>query len=348
VSVTAEDVVASIEMILGWTPSQELVDYHLGLGFQDRKSLGAYMMSTDQFRDKYVLRSSLQDKRSSGSSDHWKAKAELAAERLATLRSFGPRACGVLVDTDHGYFAVDPEDGGVSLRLLHHGTYADSEIDQLAPLVDGGSVLVVGSHIGAHVVRLSRRCRELVAIEANPNTFKLLRANLALNGCGNVEPYNLAASDRPERLRFLLNRENSGGSKRAPVVEADCYVYDNPQEVEVEAVALDDLLGNRAFDLILMDIEGSEYFALKGMQTLLANSAVLAVEFLAHHLTDVAGVSIQDFTGVIVPFFDWLYVPGDGATPKPQIAHRLEAMFTAGQGHDLIYFFKTLPEDLAS
>jgi hypothetical protein len=48
--VTADDVIASIEMILGRTPDQALVDYHLKLGFADRFALGKYMMSTDEFR----------------------------------------------------------------------------------------------------------------------------------------------------------------------------------------------------------------------------------------------------------------------------------------------------------
>jgi FkbM family methyltransferase len=279
--------------------------------------------------------------------DHWKAKAEQAAERRARLQSFGPRASAILVDTDHGFFAVDPEDSSVSSQLLHNGAYADNEIDQLLPLVsDTGSVLVVGSHVGSHVVRLSRRCHQLVAIEANPNTFRLLMANLALNRCDNVKAYNLAASDKPERLKFLLNRENSGGSKRAPVIAAESYFYDNPEEVEIEAVALDDLLGEREFDLILMDIEGSEYFALRGMQRLLTSARALAVEFLGHHITDVAGVTIEQFSDVITPFFEFLYVPGAGVTHRPHVGEKLAEMFYAGQGHDLIYFFKTLPEAL--
>jgi hypothetical protein len=82
------------------------------------------------------------------------------------------------------------------------------------------------------------------------------------------------------------------------------------------------------------------------MQTLLASSGALAVEFLPHHLADVAGVSVKDFAEAIIPYFEWLYVPGQGVTRKPEIANKLEALFVAGQGLDLIYFFKTVPERL--
>jgi hypothetical protein len=51
--VSADDIIASIEMILGRTPDQALVDYHLKLGFADRFALGKYMISTDEFRAQF-------------------------------------------------------------------------------------------------------------------------------------------------------------------------------------------------------------------------------------------------------------------------------------------------------
>jgi FkbM family methyltransferase len=48
--VSGDDVIASIEMILGRTPDAELVEYHLRLGFPDRFALGKYMLNTDEFR----------------------------------------------------------------------------------------------------------------------------------------------------------------------------------------------------------------------------------------------------------------------------------------------------------
>jgi FkbM family methyltransferase len=48
--ISANDVIASIEMILGRTPDVELVEYHLRLGFPDRFALGKHMLNTDEFR----------------------------------------------------------------------------------------------------------------------------------------------------------------------------------------------------------------------------------------------------------------------------------------------------------
>src|SRR5215469_15327795 len=50
--ITADDVIAGIEMLLGRTPDAALVDYHLGLGFADRFALGKYIINTGEFQSR--------------------------------------------------------------------------------------------------------------------------------------------------------------------------------------------------------------------------------------------------------------------------------------------------------
>jgi FkbM family methyltransferase len=73
------------------------------------------------------------------------------------------------------------------------------------------------------------------------------------------------------------------------------YYYDNPEIVSVKASSLDAYLEERDFHIVVVDTEGSEYFALQGMQELLSNCRVLVVEFLPHHLKNVSGVTIEQF-----------------------------------------------------
>jgi FkbM family methyltransferase len=271
-------------------------------------------------------------------------RVQQAQDRKSKLLSFGPNARGLLVTTKHGLFTVDPEDSGVSAILLREGCYAEPEYLLAKSMVSKeGDVLVVGAHIGAFAVPLSKECNELVAIEANPHTYEYLKFNLLLNCCSNVTSYNVAASDKPEKIEFLLNTENSGGSKRRPVVVQTGYIYDNPQSIEIEATVLDYLLDERKFDLILMDIEGSEYFALKGMQRILSKSNVLSVEFLPHHLAFVSSVQIEDFVGTIIPHFNWMYIPNeDRVFPKNDIIEKMREMYQAGEEHAGIYFMKEI------
>ena len=276
-------------------------------------------------------------------SNEWQERAQAAHARHERLMSFGSYARAVLASTAHGLFVVDPEDSGVSASLLQHGRYGDEELRVAMSLVSKNSdVLVVGTHIGALAVPLSRCCKMLVGIEANPRSFELLAANVRLNGADNVRLHNVAAGQHDGRqVEFVLNRDNSGGSKIKPVHNGDAYTYDSPEIIAVTTVKLDTLLAGRSFDLIIMDIEGSETFALAGMSDVLAASRTLAVEFRPHHLIEVAGVTIDAFIATVAPFFKILYVPGRSTVYKDaDVAEALRVMFAADECHDAIYLSK--------
>ncbi|DAC11617.1 MAG TPA: FkbM family methyltransferase, partial [Candidatus Poseidoniales archaeon] len=195
------------------------------------------------------------------------------------------------------------------------------------------------SHIGSLVVPISKLCKRVVAVEANPNNYRLLETNIKLNDATNVEPHHVAASGKEEMIRFQMNTVNSGGSKRVPVHNRYIYTYDNPEVIEVQAYALDAYLDDHAFDLVLIDIEGSEYFAMQGMTGILGQTKTLIVEFLPHHITNVAGVTLDDFLAQVPEHFTKLTVPTKDATyDRAQGMDVLKAMFAAGQGDDGILF----------
>ena len=180
----------------------------------------------------------------------------------------------------------------------------------------------------------------MTAVEANPDTFELLALNLGLNDCANVQALQLAAGDREGEIDFVLHRGNSGGSKRLPLVRRDVYFHDKPEVRRVRMGRLDDLLPG-AYDLILMDIEGSEYFALQGMARLLSQARVLVVEFLPRHFRDVAGVTAREFLQLVEPHFERLFVPTRNETvARPGFGPLLGAMFDADASDDGIVFSK--------
>lgn len=255
----------------------------------------------------------------------------------------GGRVQAMLVRTEHGTFAVDPKDRGVGRRLLVDGAYNEAELARLAEYVSADAdVLIVGAHVGALAIPLARRCRQLVAVEPNPTSYELLKTNLLLNDIKNVELLNVAASDKAGAIEMLISTANSGGSKRVPKHSRGIYHYDSPDRVKVDAARLDDLLAGRSFQLVLMDIEGSEYFALLGMQTLLKSCPVLAVEFLPHHLRDVAGVTVQQFLEPISPHFDTLTVPSKSLTVgRDQFTQVLGKMYANDEGDDSVLFSRS-------
>ncbi len=221
----------------------------------------------------------------------------------------------LLVDSYNGLFLVDVEDQEVGRTLVVGGEYGRDEIERLLSYTNKTSaVLVVGGHIGAIVVPLAKNCQSVTAIEANPRTFRLLNLNLLINDCSNVHALNVAANDKQEQIQFLLSRTNSGGSKRMPLVRDYMYFADAPEVIEINSAPLDELLRDSQFDVVVMDIEGSEYFALRGMPRLLASARVLSMEFIPHHLRNVSGITIAQLLKQVDPYFTKLFVPTKNVT----------------------------------
>lgn len=261
----------------------------------------------------------------------------------SSLRTFflTKNVSAFVVKTEQGIFAVDPRDISVGRALLRSGQYGLDEVGRIVELAGAqGRVLFVGTHVGAIAIPVSKAVANVVAVEANPNTFKLLEYNKLLNNCNNLDLLEMAAGEKSGEIEFLLNTANSGGSKRVPSVKKINYFYDNPEVVKVKLRSLDQEL-KEAFDLILMDIEGSEYFALKGMGRLLSSANYLVVEFIPDHLRSVANVSPDEFIGLIEPHFNSLYIPSlDITVPKRDFGKKLNEMYAVNLSDNGIVFSK--------
>jgi len=271
---------------------------------------------------------------------YWRMVFFLKTRKSRKMRkSLGTNIRAIITQSSNGLFAVDPEDLEVGEKLRKGGFGLD-EIERIKSLISNDSrVLIVGSHIGSLVIPISRHCNEVVAIEANPKTYELLSLNLRLNDIENVVSHNIAASEKTEIITFFLNTVNSGGSKRAPKQSHFMYEYDSPERVEIQAHALDTHLSNHAFDLVLMDIEGSEFFALKGMPKILQECKSLIVEFLPHHLRNVAGVDAQTFLKQIPERFTKVTIPSQNVTLSREEAQALLLkMFRDEKGDDGLIF----------
>ena len=255
-------------------------------------------------------------------------------------KSLGKDVKGIIVETENGIFAVDPADLEVGEKLRLTGSYGSEEIDTISKFIDEeSSLLVLGGHIGSLAIPLSKKCKKLIVIEANPNNFNLLETNIQLNKINNIVAHNIAASDKEEIIKFQLNTVNSGGSKRLPVHNKYIYTYDNPEIIEVKSYSIDQYLNDQNFDLVLIDIEGSEYFAMKGMSRILSHSKTLIVEFLPHHITNVAGINYTDFISTIPNHFKKLTIPSKKQTYAIDIGLiTLQEMFNSGEGDDGIIF----------
>ena len=78
---------------------------------------------------------------------------------------------------------------------------------------------------------------------------------------------------------------------------------------------------------------------MQGMTSILGQTKTLIVEFLPHHITNVAGVTLDDFLTQVPEHFTKLTVPTKGATyDRAEGMDVLKRMFAAGEGDDGILF----------
>ena len=271
---------------------------------------------------------------------YWRLNLGLKKIKSKRIRKkLGHNIKAIITNSENGLFAVDPEDLEVGQKL-RSGGFGIEEVQRLKKFINNKSkVLIVGTHIGSLAIPLSKHCKEVTAIEANPNTFELLEINLHLNNAKNITPHNIFANDSHEKVEFLLNTVNSGGSKRKPKKSSFLYDYDNPEIIELESHKLDDYLPNHDYDLILLDIEGSEYFAMKGMKDILSNCKTLVVEFLPHHLKNVADIDVETFLSVLPGHFTKFELPNNKQEHNiSEVKTVLQKMYDSNIGEDGIIF----------
>ena len=210
---------------------------------------------------------------------------------------------------------VQSTDMSIGRNLRKRGQWGADELARIGKLTSKDStVAFVGAHVGALAIPTAQKVKKAYLIEANPTTYKLLEANLKINGIDNAVAFNCAVGEDEGEINFFVIDSNSGGSKREPANKEKRYFKDTPETAEtvkVQMRRMDDLIINpdEILDLVLMDIEGSEYFALKGMQQVLANTRHLAIEFIGDHLKYISQATVSDFVSLIKPHFEHLYVP---------------------------------------
>jgi FkbM family methyltransferase len=168
-------------------------------------------------------------------------------------------------------------------------------------IIPGDVVCDVGANYGYYTrlfQKLSGEMGKVFAIEANPNLCNLLRTSIEqfpMDNGATIEIINGAALD--SRRQVTLNvSESLGGSS----IFYDGHVK---EKILVESFPLDEIISEKV-DVIKLDIEGSEPYALFGMERLMRSARLVVVEITDKHpryflemLLDRYLVSYIDFAG---------------------------------------------------
>lgn len=127
------------------------------------------------------------------------------------------------------------------------------------------TVIDLGANVGVYALRFAAAAKRVIAVEANPETARILRRNADRNGL-KIEIELCAAADKSGKVQDLVwfkGRPNMASIFYAP------FFRGKTESVKVSTIAVDDLvdrLGLSSVKLVKMDIEGSEADAIRGMK----------------------------------------------------------------------------------
>lgn len=178
-------------------------------------------------------------------------------------------------NTAHGEMIFLPQDTYVGKSIACYGQYSEEEAEAFARLLKPGMTAVdVGANIGYFTVVMSKLLGpsgRTYAAEPQRLLFRILCANLAMNGCANASCFMVAAGRQAgaawiPRLSYREER-NYGG-----------VAVGGAAGVETRMIAIDDLQLN-ACHFIKVDVEGMEKQVLEGaLQTIGQFQPLLWVE----------------------------------------------------------------------
>ena len=163
-----------------------------------------------------------------------------------------------------------------SLKRLHFahqirsGGFVTSEPEyaRLSEWVSPGDWVVdIGANVGHYTARLAQLVGvngRVLAFEPVPETFELLSANMAVACARNVTLFNLAASAEMGVANITLPHFGSGLTNyyMASITSGD-------GDLKVLTAPLDSLIPLARITLVKIDVEGHEYYALRGIRELL-------------------------------------------------------------------------------
>ncbi|MBU3712121.1 MAG: FkbM family methyltransferase [Limnohabitans sp.] len=251
---------------------------------------------------------------------------------------------GCITKSDQGIFCFPKDDNAIGNSLLSTGIWGLNELTMLKKVIrEDDEILILGAHIGTLAIPLARVCKSVHAVEANPDIYKFLLANIKLNELKNIIPHQFAASDRIGTVEFISVTGNTGGSKIAPKKYHPHYYSEIKSIHKVRQTTIDEFLPDIEPRLVFIDIEGSEYLALKGMYSCLQKAEIVFVEYIPYHLEYVAGISPEEFSAEIEKNFNYLYIPGLNIfVEKINFKSVLRKMYDAKHSEDQIIFSKEL------
>ena len=184
---------------------------------------------------------------------------------------------------NNNYWFLDPV-SNFGFRLLNDNYYEPEMTEQiLGALNEGDSFIDLGANEGYFSILASKKVGKegkVYCIEPQQRLWEVILKNINKNNCYNITLVPFAISDKAEEISISLSPSINTGSSSI-VKESRRRLWETQQ---LFSTTLDDLFlmhEAHAIKLIKIDIEGYEFFALKGAAKLLEKKVIqhILIEF---------------------------------------------------------------------
>ena len=208
-----------------------------------------------------------------------------------------------------------------AMSLSVFGRYSEEyELSLFESVIDNTSVVLdIGANIGLYTLTAAKHGDKVYSFEPDPLNFSNLKKNIEANGYKNVVAVNKAVFDRSGTAHF-------SSYSKYPLDRGNLHLITEHEEANqkhktIDTISLDTFFSDKPkkIDIVKMDIEGSEFEALKGMKNIInANKNMkFFIEFnpyvLSRHNTD-----LDSFVGYLFSIFSEVYhVDVSNKTKRP-------------------------------
>jgi FkbM family methyltransferase len=199
-------------------------------------------------------------------------------------------------------FTLFPAELGVVYQNYCNKNLSDfksGEFSIISQIPRGGVCVDLGANVGLYSILMAKQVGnegEVYSFEPGKIAYCLMKANIEINQLDNITPINVAVSDKSGLGKLFVcgtgDSDNTLGDTSNP--------NDVRAQIDIDLVALDDYFKGKKIDFIKMDIQGSEYLALKGANRILKNNPHIKIlmEYCPHSLIDM-GVSPAEFLNYV-------------------------------------------------
>ncbi len=149
------------------------------------------------------------------------------------------------------------------VEILNFDDYEKEELNMMRTFLKKDSVVLdIGANIGWYTLNIAQNVPNglIMAFEPVHSVYDYLKKNVILNNIKNVKLYNIALSDKNEKMVFYYDPKLSASTSLKKL-------HENRKKIKItyNAKRIDDFFDKKStIDFIKCDVEGGEIFTIKG------------------------------------------------------------------------------------